>query len=203
MRAHNALMVAAGYAPLYSERSFDAPEMTAARAAVEAVLNGHEPFPALAVDRHWNLTMANRSVQALLSGVEPSLLAPPVNVLRLSLHPAGLAPRIKNLAEWRHHLLMRLRAQAEASADPQLTRLYEELNELSPVVDVSETSSASPVAVALQLLHPSTGKLLSFVSATTVFGTATDVTLAELTLECFYPADEATREALLQSRSKL
>src|SRR5262247_3209289 len=133
LRERNVILVAAGYAPVFEERPLASPEMAAARQAVERVLKGHEPFPALAVDRHWELVSANAAVAPLLAGVDEALLKPPVNVLRLSLHPSGLAPRIANLAEWRTHLLSRLRRQIELTADPALRRLMEELSGYAPL----------------------------------------------------------------------
>jgi transcription regulator MmyB-like protein len=172
--------------------------MAAARQAVERVLNGHEPFPALAVDRRWQLVSANAAVAPLLGGVDEALLKPPVNVLRLSLHPGGLAPRIANLTEWRAHLLMRLRTQIEHTADPALIELLAELSKF-PSTNLLKTRMLPPrdetagVFVPFQLVTD-TGKL-SFLSTTTVFGTPIDVTLSELALECFFPADEATAQA--------
>src|SRR5512134_3657524 len=127
LRERNAMLTAAGYAPMYRERPLDDPALSAARRAVDLVLKGHEPYPALAVDRHWNLLAHNRAVAPFLAGASPVLLAPPVNVLRLSLHPEGLAPRIANLAQWRAHLLARLHQQVAASADRTLAALLEEL----------------------------------------------------------------------------
>ena len=127
LRERNVLLTAAGYAPVFAERALTDPALQAARKAVELVLKGHEPFPALAVDRHWTLVAANAAVAPLLAGADPALLAPPVNVLRLSLHPNGLAPRIENLREWRAHLLERLRRQVELTADPVLAALMDEL----------------------------------------------------------------------------
>ena len=197
LRERNRLLLAGGYAPLHLERSLDSPDMAAVRLAVEAVLSGHEPFPALAVDRHWQLVGANAAVGRLLAGVASHLLAPPVNVLRLSLDPEGLAPRILNLPEWRHHLLGRLRAEADRSGDVVLAALHAELSALPRMASRTPPGTPSWVAVPLVLADPDTGATLRFLSTTTVFGTATDVTLAELALECFYPADAATRAALL------
>lgn len=197
LRERNRLLLAAGYAPIHGERALDAPDMAAALAAVEAVLRAHAPFPAVAVDRHWDLVRANEAATALLGGVDPALLAPPINVLRATLHPRGLAPRIVNLAQWRHHLLARLRLDIAHSADPELDALHAELSALpSPAVGHAPPSVAR-IAVPLTIRSGPRGGVLSFLSTTTVFGTATDVTLAELTLECFYPADEETRRALL------
>ncbi len=196
LRARNRLLLAGGFAPAYGERSLDEPAMGEARAVLDAVLAGHAPFPALAVDAHWNLVAANDAVMALLDGVSPALLAPPVNVLRLSLHPQGLAPRIDNLAEWRHHLLERLRMQTESSGDARLAALHAELAALPFRAGTNPPAPVNPVAVPLRLR--AAGTVLSLLSTTTVFGTATDVTLAEITLECFYPADADTRAYFLR-----
>lgn len=197
LREQNRLLLAAGYAPVHGERALDAPDMAAALAAVEAVLRAHAPFPALAVDRHWNLVRANDAATAMLVGIEPILLEPPVNVLRATLHPKGLAPRIANLAEWRHHLLARLRMDIAHSADPALEALHAELRSYPSPVSRHPPAPAARIAVPLTIHSEAHGRVLSFLSTTTVFGTATDVTLAELTLECFYPADDDTRLALL------
>jgi transcriptional regulator with XRE-family HTH domain len=197
-RAANRLMLAAGYAPVHSERSLDAPDMTAARQAVETVVHGHMPFPALAVDRHWDVVLANDAITSLLAGVSAELLQPPLNALRLSLHPDGLSSRIVNLAEWRHHLLERLKRQVEETGDDVLSRLYAELASYPAPKLSAHADGADPLAIPLQLRDPSSGAILSFISTTTVFGTAADVTLSELVLECFYPADAATRAVLMQ-----
>jgi transcriptional regulator with XRE-family HTH domain len=199
LRERNVMLVAAGYAPVFEERPLASPEMAAARQAVERVLKGHEPFPALAIDRHWQLVSANAAVGPLLAGVGEPLLKPPINVLRLSLHPGGLAPRIANLAEWRTHLLMRLRTQIEQTADAGQIDLLAELskfpatNMLKPRISPPRDETAG-VFVPLQLVTDA-GKL-SFISTTMVFGTPIDVTLSELALECFFPADDATAQAL-------
>ncbi|MEO5866171.1 MAG: helix-turn-helix transcriptional regulator [Sphingomonas sp.] len=197
LRTRNRLLLAGGYAPLHGERTLDQPDMASAKAAVEAILAGHVPFPALAIDRHWNLVAANEAVAALLDGVDPALLQPPVNILRLSLAPGGLAPRILNLAEWRHHLLARLRDEADRSGDSTLLALHRELSALPFDRSRTPPGRANAVAIPLTLLDTDGKTTLSFLSATTVFGTATDITLAELTLECFYPADAATRATLM------
>jgi transcriptional regulator with XRE-family HTH domain len=201
LRERNVILMAAGYAPVFEERPLTSPEMAAARQAVERVLKGHEPFPALVVDRHWQLVLANAAVAPLLAGVDEALLKPPVNVLRLSLHPGGLAPRIANLTEWRAHLLMRLRTQIEQTADAALIDLLAELSKF-PATNMLNARMPPPrdetagVFVPFQLVTDA-GKL-SFLSTTTVFGTPIDVTLSELALECFFPADEATAQALHQ-----
>ncbi|WP_337270903.1 helix-turn-helix transcriptional regulator [Oryzifoliimicrobium ureilyticus] len=197
LREQNRLLLAAGYAPVYGERALDTPDMAVALAAVEAVLHAHAPFPALAVDRHWNLVRANDPLTAMLAGVDPVLLTTPVNVLRATLHPKGLAPRIANLAEWRHHLLTRLRLDMAGSADDELEVLYAELSSFPCPASRSPPCSVARIAVPLSIHSEAHGRVLSFLSTTTIFGTATDVSLAELALECFYPADEETRQALV------
>src|SRR5690606_33110886 len=183
----------AGYAPLFPQRSLDDPALAAARQAMEQLLQAHEPYPALAVDRHWNLLAANAAVAPLLAGVAAELLAPPLNVLRLSLHPQGLAPRILNLGQWRAHLLMRLRRDLEVSADQQLAALLEELSGY-PAPRDGEDVPSDAVLVPLRL-RTELGEL-RLVSTTTVFGTPVDVTLAELALETLLPADAASAALL-------
>lgn len=198
LRDRNAMLVAAGYAPVFRERPLEDPSLQVARKAVDLVLAGHEPYPALAVDRHWNLIASNRAVPLFLAGADPSLLAPPVNVLRLSLHPQGLAPRIVNLEEWRSHLLARLRRQIEATADPVLAEL---LNELTGYPIASENRYKVPAdtdyaGVVVPLQFATDDGILSFLSTITVFGTPVDITLSELALESFFPADAVTSDTL-------
>ena len=194
LRERNLLLLAAGFAPVHAERPLDAPELAAARSAVERLLAAHAPNPALAIDRHWTMLAANQTVGFLLEGVDPALLQPPVNVLRLSLHPQGLAPRIVNLGEWRAHLLHRLRQQQRAFGDPVLGALADELSAYPVPPEAGEHPAPGDVFVTLRLATRQ-GEL-AFFSTTTVFGTPLDVTLAELALETFFPADEATRAAL-------
>ncbi|THD58542.1 helix-turn-helix transcriptional regulator [Phenylobacterium sp.] len=195
LRARNVLLLSAGYAPAYAERALDDPALAGARRAIDLVLAGHEPWPALVVDRHWQVIAANNAIPSLLQGVDPELTAGPVNALRLALHPKGLAPRIANLAQWRAHLLHNLHAQIEATADPVLAALEAEVSAY-PVDDPGEDASDDLGGVAVPLrLRTSGGGLLSFISTTTVFGTPRDVTLAELALETFLPADAATAAA--------
>ena len=197
LRDRNRLLLVAGFAPRFGERGLDDPSMRPARAAVDLVLKGHEPNPAVAVDRHWNMVAGNAMIGPLLAGVaDAGLLAPPVNVLRLSLHPQGLAPRIVNLGEWRAHLLERLRRQTETFADPVLAALERELAAYpggltrAPVIH----DDVSAIVHPLRLRAGET--VLSFLSTITVFGTPLDVTLSELAIESFFPADDATRLAL-------
>lgn len=198
LRERNALLVAAGFAPIFRERSLEDPSLAAARRAIDLVLAGHEPYPALAIDRHWTMVTANRVVPLLLADIDPSLLVPPINVLRLSLHPQGLASQIVNLAEWRSHLLARLRRQLDATGDTVLADL---LNELSryPIADgkaynVQTGPDYAGVIVPLQLA--TAAGTLSFLSTTTVFGTPVDITLSELAVESFFPADTSTSATL-------
>jgi hypothetical protein len=196
LRERNALLVAAGYAPMYRERALDDPELAAARQAVDLILKSHEPFPALAVDRHWNLLAANSMVPHLLAGVDASLLQAPVNVLRLSLHPQGLAPRIVNLTQWRHHLLERLRQQIQLSGDATLVALLRQLRGYPEPEHAQPQLQGEHPGVAVPLRLRSDAGVLCFISTTTVFGTPVDVTLQELALETFFPADPFTAEAL-------
>jgi transcriptional regulator with XRE-family HTH domain len=197
LREQNILLLAAGYAPAFPERPFDAPSLASARRAVETVLAAHEPFPALAVDRHWTMVAVNRALAPLIAGVDPALLAPPCNVLRLSLHPDGLQRRIRNLAAWRAHVLTRLHRQVEATADPVLAALMEELRAYPLPRGVPGRGSAAEGGdVCVPLVLDTAEGPLSFISTTTVFGTPVDVTLAEIAVEAFFPADPETAEAL-------
>uniref|UniRef100_UPI0038CD13F9 helix-turn-helix domain-containing protein n=1 Tax=Paraburkholderia bannensis TaxID=765414 RepID=UPI0038CD13F9 len=202
LRERNALLVAAGYAPLYRERALDDPQLAAAREAVELVLRGHEPYPALAVDRHWNIVASNGALAPLIGDASPALLTAPVNALRLSLHPEGIAPRIVNWHAWRAHLLARLQRQIEASADRTLVELHDELAAY-PAPPGVEAATVEPmrhhIAVPLRV-RTAIGEL-SFYSTTTVFGTPVDITLSELAIEAFFPADTQTAEALRRTQN--
>jgi transcriptional regulator with XRE-family HTH domain len=195
LRERNRLLVAAGYAPVFPERALSDPALQAARKAIDLVLAGHEPYPALAVDRHWTLIAANAAVTRLLAGIPADMMKPPVNVLRLSLHPNGLAPRIANLPEWRAHILARLRHQIDISADPILAELLTELSGYKAPARLTPVTDGHAGVVVPFRLRTDAG-VLSFISTTTVFGTPVDITLAELALEAFFPADAATAEAL-------
>jgi transcriptional regulator with XRE-family HTH domain len=195
LRDRNQLLLAAGYAPVYGQRGLDEPEMEPVRRTLDAVLRGHEPYPAVVLDRHWGMVAANRSVSLLTQGVAPELLDPPVNVLRATLHADGMAPRIVNLARWRAHLLDRLGRQVISTGDPALAALYDELSAL-PGPAPSEELDFTSGEIAVELRLASDQGMLSFISTNTSFDAATDVTLAELSIESFFPADEATAEAL-------
>ncbi|HEX4262643.1 MAG TPA: helix-turn-helix transcriptional regulator [Acetobacteraceae bacterium] len=196
LRDRNALLLAAGFAPRYPQRRLDDPALQSTRALLDAILRGHAPHPALAVDRHWIMVAANAAVPPLLAGVtDAALLRPPVNVLRLSLHPGGLAPAIANLPAWRAHVLARLRRQAQANGDPELRRLLAELAALGPGGDDGASAPGmDEIAVPLEL-DTSEGRL-SLISTTAVFGTAAEVVVSELAIEAFYPADRATADRL-------
>lgn len=199
LRARNALLIAAGYAPLFRERPLADPQLSAARDAVDMVLKGHEPYPALAIDRHWTIVAANRALAPLIADAQPALLAAPVNALRLSLHPDGIAPSIVNWHSWRTHLLARLQRQIEVCGDPVLAALHDELAAYPPPCGAGhaapdEGTDLNQIAVPLRL-NTKLG-VLSFYSTTTVFGTPVDITLSELAIEAFFPADAQTADAL-------
>jgi transcriptional regulator with XRE-family HTH domain len=206
LRERNTLLLAAGYAPTYRQTPLDADDMAPVRDAVEKILAGHDPYPAVVVDRHWNLVAANAALLAVLTdGVDPELLAPPANVLRASLHPDGLAPRIVNFRQWTDHLLERLDRQIAASGDPELVDLRDDLLRLPGVaaprgVTDADTDPASRLFVPL-VLRAGDGPPLRFFSTVATFGTALDITVAELAIESFFPADEATAAALASLRS--
>jgi transcriptional regulator with XRE-family HTH domain len=192
LRERNALLLAGGYAPAYPEHDLDEPELASVRAALRQVLTGHEPFPALVVNRWWELLDSNAAVATLVEGCDEVLLTPPVNVLRLSLHPDGMAPRIANLAEWRAHVLERLHRQAAATGDPQLAALHAEL--LDYPGGIAERPALTDVVVPLRLRAGE--RELAMFTMTAVVGTPLDITVAELAIESFYPADSATGDAL-------
>lgn len=192
LRDRNALLLAAGFAPVFPERSYDDPSLASLRSAVEAVLHAHDPFPALAIDRRWTLLASNAALTPLLAGVAPGLLEGPVNVLRLSLRPDGLAPRIVNLAEWRGHILSRLRRQLAESGDAELSDLIRELS----AYPGGETHPRPEGLIAAPLRLRTPAGELSFLSATMTFGSPLDVTVSELAIETFLPADPATAKAL-------
>ncbi len=186
LRERNAMLHAAGFAPAFAERPITDPALLPAKSAVERILKAHEPFPALAIDRHWNLVAKNAAIDALVALASPSLLQPPVNVMMLALHPKGLAPRIRNLAEWRAHLLRRLARDIEISGDAKLEELMRSLHDL-PGPNADESFDDAYAGIAVPLTIDTGDGVRSFISTTTVFGTSVDVTLSEITLECFFP----------------
>ena len=195
LRDRNTLLLAGGYAPAFPEHALSAPELAAVERALQRVLAGHEPYPAVVVNRWWELVAANRGIEMFIRDVKPDLLEPPANVLRLSLHPDGMAPRIANLPEWRAHLLTRLYHQAEAAGDQRLADLHDELAAYPGGQGVpAAPPQAADVVVPLRYRTP--GAELSFLSITAVIGTPMDVTVEELAIESFYPADDQTAAAL-------
>jgi transcriptional regulator with XRE-family HTH domain len=197
LRERNHLLLAAGFAPVFGERSLDEDEMAPVRAALERFLSAHEPYPAVVFDRHWNIVAGNRAVAYVTRGVAPELLAPPANVLRIALHPDGMAARISNLPEWSKYLLGRLRREIEVTRDPELESLYDELVAYPGIAAERDRANPPPpndVLLTHELLLEDTQ--LALFSTITSFGTARDVTLAELTIEAFYPANAHTAEAL-------
>ena len=198
LRERNSLLMAAGYAPVYRQRSLDDDEMDPVRGALDMILAGHEPYPAVIVDHRWDVVAANQAaLGVLVEGVAPELLTPPMNALRVTLHPEGLAPRIANLDEWAGHLLARLQRQATASGDPDLVALRAELRTYPGVAGAhEEPDGTTRLFVPLRLRHGRFGEL-AFFSTIATFGTALDLTMAELAIESFFPADDTTAAALL------
>ena len=200
LRDRNVLLTAGGFAALFPERSLDDTALATARRAVDLVLRGHEPYPAIAVDRHWTLVAANTAVTPLMTGIAPALLQPPTNVLRLSLHPHGLASRIVNYGEWRAHVIERVRRQVDTTGDAILADLLRELRQYPvPSSPEASTTTRDYAGVVIPLELRTDAGVLAFFSTTTVFGTPVDITLSELAVESFFPADDATAEALRQS----
>ena len=199
LRERNALLLAAGYAPVYGERAYDSPEMQPVRDALERFLRAHEPYPALVIDRRHNLLSANDALLALTDGCAPHLLEPPANAIRVALHPEGMAPRTENLAEWSSHLLARLRREAAVTGDPELEALYEEVSDYPGVAAEAPAPErvAGEIAVPLRL-RLGEREVLSFMSTISTFGTAVDVTLSELSIEAFYPANARTALHMLR-----
>jgi transcriptional regulator with XRE-family HTH domain len=193
LRDRNVMLSSAGFAPTYQERKLDDPDFRLARQSIDLLLSMHEPNPALAVDRHWMMAAANNAVRHLTAGVDPMLLKPPVNVIRLSLHPAGLAPRIVNLVEWRRHVIDRLRQQIDVTGDSFLADLVEEVRDYPlPPGPAGRPKPRDHEMLAVPFQLTTVHGTLSFLSTTTVFGTPVDITLSELAIEAFFPADQAT-----------
>jgi transcriptional regulator with XRE-family HTH domain len=198
LRERNTLLVAAGFAPVYRETPIDAPEMGAVREALERVLHGHEPYPAVVVNRHWELVLANDALALLVEGVAPELLEAPVNVLRVALHPDGLARRVANFDEYSAHLVGRLRREVDRTGDAELAALLAEVQGHPGVsLDLADLEAdAASREVVLPVILDDRGERLSFFSTISTFGTAIDITLADLAVEAFFPADDATSAAL-------
>ncbi len=192
LRERNAMLLAAGFAPSFEERGLA--ELTAARRAIDQILTAHLPYPAFAVDRHWNVVLSNHALPRLYDGCAPELLKAPINAVRLLMHPHGIAPRIVNLAEWRWHVLTVLRQQIQSRPDPVIEALLEEVSGYAgpkgPVVPDGSQQLAVPIKIATDY------GIMSFLGTTTVFGTPTEVTLSELALEMWFPADPETTSAV-------
>jgi transcriptional regulator with XRE-family HTH domain len=195
LRERNELLLAAGFAPEYRELAYEDPELAPVREAVEQVLAGHDPYPALVVDRHWELVVANEGLGLLLDGVAPHLLEPPANAMRIALHPEGMAPRILNFGEWCHHIMHRLERQAQLTGDPAIAELRDELRAYAGDGAGEGAPPEHDVFIPLRLRAPDGGEL-RFLSTVATFGTAVDITVAELSIESFFPADAATATAL-------
>jgi transcriptional regulator with XRE-family HTH domain len=195
LRERNILLLAAGYAPIYGERSLADEDMSLAREALDRFLIAHMPYPAIALDRHLDIVASNDAIGVLLDGVAPWLLEPPANALRITLHPEGMAPSIANLPEWSAHLLHRVGRRVSITGDAVLEELY---SELAGYPGVRTEAPAYDVAaeIVLPLRLRSGPDELSLICTQTTFGTAVDVTLAELSIEAFYPADDTTARLL-------
>jgi transcriptional regulator with XRE-family HTH domain len=197
LRDRNPLLIAAGYAPSYASTDLAAPEMDSVRDAIDRLLAAHMPYPAILIDRHWNLVSANEAAMVLTTSVAPELLAPPINVMRTTLHPKGLAPNIVNLEQWADHLLGSLRRQVALTGDDELRALEDELaGYVREYGVVPETAREAPRSIALPMRLRIDGGELAFITMIATFGTPLDVTLAELSIETFLPADAATAAAL-------
>lgn len=194
LRERNGLLLAAGYAPIYAESSVDAPELGAVREALKRILDGHLPYPGVVTRRYGELVAANAAFDVLTEGAAPALLEPPINALRLALHPDGIAQRVENLAEWGRHITGSLRNRVRQSPDPRLEQFIAELDGYLP--DLTPSDEHLGFAVPLRLRVPE-GEL-RLITTLTSFATAVDVTLSELRLEAFLPADDATAEILRQ-----
>jgi transcriptional regulator with XRE-family HTH domain len=203
VRERNVLLVAAGFAPIFPERPLDDPALAPARAAIDLVLDRQKPYPAFALDRHWRIAASNAALPELYEDVAAELLQSPVNAMRLSLHPRGLAPRIANLAEWRAHLLYRLRRQVELTADAVLTELLREVSAYPGGTQAPVPVSRLEQEIAVPFRVKIGNDILSFLSLTTVFGSPINVALSELALELFFPADDATDAAIRRMTGKI
>jgi transcriptional regulator with XRE-family HTH domain len=195
VRERNALLLAAGYAPRFPETPLDDPSLDALREGIERLIQGYEPYPALVFDAGYHVVAANRGIMMLLDGIPESLLRPPLNTMRLTLHPEGLAPRIRNLREWRGHLLEQMRRQIALRRSESLRELYEEVAAYPVTVPKTDDSleqayTAPYFALPMRIEHE--GRTLSFISSTSTFNTPMDVTVAELAIETFLPADPST-----------
>lgn len=190
LRERNRLLVAAGHAPVFRQRPIEDPDLAGAREALQQVIRGHEPYPALVVDRRWNLLFANAAADVFLSGVDPELLKPPVNMMRLGLHPDGFASRLCNSRQVRAFLLPRLARQAAQTGDSELSALYEEV--LSYGIEGDDHPPPDPADIALPIRIRHRGAELCFVNTITTFGAAFDITLEEIVVEAYFPADAET-----------
>jgi transcriptional regulator with XRE-family HTH domain len=197
-RERNSLLLAAGFAPLYTERALDEPQMALVREAIDRFLRAHEPYPAIVIDRYHDLLASNDALEALLEGVSTELLEPPANALRIALHPRGMAPRTLNLGEWSAHLMQRLQREMQITADPRLESLYDELAGYPGVEIASPAAQVEAPEIVLPLRLRDGDRELAFFSTISTFGTAVDITLAELSIEAFYPANARTANRLLR-----
>jgi transcriptional regulator with XRE-family HTH domain len=196
LRERNRFLVAAGYAPVYPESSFDSPGLDLPRAAIDMMLANHDPMPALVVDRSWNLVAANKGMSVFLEWIPAELLRPPMNVIRASVHPDGISTRIVNFEEYALDVVERLRRQVAASGDPELAALLDEVMAYPNFAELGSPAPDVPNVVLPMRIRTDGGTILSFFSTMTVFGAPLDVTLSELAMESFFPADAATDVAV-------
>jgi transcriptional regulator with XRE-family HTH domain len=197
LRDRNYMLAAAGYDPEFPERRFTEADFAVVRRDVEALLAAHQPSPAAAIDRHWTVLAANPAIERLLVGAESALLRQPLNLLRLCLHPAGIASRIVNLSAWRAHLIARLQRQICASGDPVLIELLDEIRDYPSAGGHAATAADDEVdSLAVPLRLATLDGVLTFLGATTTFAAPTDITLAEISIEAFLPGDARTAAML-------
>jgi transcriptional regulator with XRE-family HTH domain len=199
IRARNELLLAAGYAPVFPERAIGDPDLSAVREGLDLILSGHEPAPAVAVDRHWNIVAANRSMLALTANVDPKLLEPPLNAMRIGLHPQGFMREILNPGDVQAHFIGRLEQQVALSGDPELVALLEEVSSFprhEQEHDLTSVPAAGEVITPLFRMRAPGGDELRLFASVVTFGTAVEVTTSELSIELTFPADAATAEAL-------
>jgi transcriptional regulator with XRE-family HTH domain len=196
LRQRNTLLNAGGYAEMYPERRLGDPALNVVGNIVDIVLSGHEPNPAMAIDHRWNILATNRMIEILLRTADPSLRQPPMNAIRLGLHPAGLAPYIRNFTEWRAHAIVNLKRRIELTADRELVQLLHEVQSY-PFANIKEQGTqASKEEFAIVLEIETSKGVINLLTTTMVFGTPKDVTVSELAIECFFPQDEQSAKTL-------
>jgi transcriptional regulator with XRE-family HTH domain len=198
LRERNTMLLAAGYAPRYHHTPLDDEAMASVRVALDRLVQAHDPYPAVVVDRHWNAVMANAGALALVDGIADHLREPPINVYRATLHPEGMARYVENLGEWAHALLATLDRQVAVTRDPQLSALLDEVSGYPNIraFDTAWRTRSLPTVVATLRLRRPDGTVQAWFSTNASIGTPADITLDELHVELFHPADAATAQAV-------